>query len=151
VITSVLFSIFAFVTLTIAGVPNPVLMAVLAGVCDGIPLVGATLATIPPVLLALTVSVPTAVVVLVLYVAYQQVENYVVAPRAYKNALQISSLAVLVAVTIGGALLGVVGALLALPVAAAIPAIARVWNEDTTALPEPAVPWPAESEQRGAG
>jgi predicted PurR-regulated permease PerM len=150
-ITSVLFAIFAFVTLSIAGVPEPLLLAVLAGVFDALPLVGATLATIPPVLLALTVSVPTAVVVLVLFVAYQQVENYVIAPWAYKNALQISSLAVLVAVTIGSALLGITGALLALPVAAAIPAIARTWNVDAPALPEPAVPWPAESEPTGSG
>jgi predicted PurR-regulated permease PerM len=124
-ITSVLFSVFTFVTLSIAGVPEPLLLAVLAGVFDAIPLVGATLATIPPVLLALTISVPTAVVVLVLFVAYQQLENYVLAPWAYKNTLQISSLGALVAVTIGSALLGIVGALLALPVAAAIPAVAR--------------------------
>jgi predicted PurR-regulated permease PerM len=145
-ITSVLFSVFTYVTCSIAGVPDPLLLAVLAGVFDAIPLVGATLATIPPVLLALTISVPTAVVVLVLFVAYQQLENYVIAPWAYKNTLQISSLAVLIAVTIGSALLGVVGALLALPVAAAIPAVVRTWNDDTPALPEPVVPWPAESE-----
>jgi predicted PurR-regulated permease PerM len=150
-ITSVLFSVFAFVTLSIAGVPEPLLFAVLAGVFDALPLVGATLATIPPVLMALTISVPTAVVVLVLFVAYQQVENYIIGPWAYKNTLQISSLAVLVAVTIGSALLGIVGALLALPIAAAIPAIVRTWNEDAPALPEPAVPWPAEPEPTANG
>ncbi len=136
-ITSVLFSVFTFVTLSIAGVPEPLLLAVLAGVLDAIPLVGATLATIPPVLLALTISVPTAVVVLVLFVAYQQLENYVIGPWAYKNTLQISSLGVLVAVTIGSALLGIVGALLALPVAAAIPAVARTWNDDAMACRNP--------------
>jgi predicted PurR-regulated permease PerM len=145
-ITSVLFSVFAFVTLSVAGAPEPLLLAVLAGVLDAIPLVGATLATVPAVLLTLTVSVPTAVVVLVLFVAYQQVENYVIGPWAFKNTLQISSLAVLIAVTVGSALLGITGALLALPVAAAIPAIARTWREDAPDLPEPAVPWPAESQ-----
>src|SRR5262249_49986631 len=150
-ITSVLFATFAFVTLSIAGGPEPLLLAVLARVFDALPLICATLPTIPPVLLALTVSVPTAVVVLVLFVAYQQLENYVIAPRAYQNTLQISSLAVLIAVTIGSALLGIVGALLALPVAAAIPAIVRTWNDDAPVLPKPAGPWPAESEPDDRG
>jgi predicted PurR-regulated permease PerM len=147
-ITSASFGIFTFVTLSLAGVPQPLLLAVLAALLDAVPLIGATVATVPAVLLGLTVSLPTALVVLVLFLVYQQVENYLIAPRAFRNTLQISSLAVLIAVTVGSALLGIIGALLALPVAAAIPAIARVWGKD---LPgEPPAPWPSPVEPEGA-
>jgi predicted PurR-regulated permease PerM len=129
-ITSLLFGAFTFVVLAVAGVPDPLLLAVLAAFLDAIPMIGATAATIPAVLLSLTVSVPTAVIVLLLYVGYQQVENYVITPRVYGETLQISSLAALLAVLVGAALLGVLGVLLALPVAAALPVVARIWRED---------------------
>jgi predicted PurR-regulated permease PerM len=129
-ITSLLFGVFTFIVLSATGVPEPLFLAVLAALLDAIPLIGATAATIPAVLLALTVSFPTAVLVLVLYVVYQQFENYVIAPRVYGKTLQISSLAVLIAVLVGGTLLGVIGVLLALPIAAALPAVARAWSDD---------------------
>lgn len=135
-ITSLLFGVFTFVVLTVAGVPEPLLLGVVAALLNAVPLAGAVLATIPAVLLALTVSWTTGLIVLGLYVAYQQVENYVIAPRVYGNTLHISSLATLIAILCGGALLGIVGVLLALPVAAALPAILRIWREDP--VPEPA-------------
>jgi predicted PurR-regulated permease PerM len=82
-------------------------------------------------LLALTVSPSAAIIVLVAYVVYQQVENYLIVPRVYQSTLQISSFAVLIAVLIGSAMLGIVGALLALPIAAAIPVIEDIWLEDS--------------------
>ena len=129
-IVSLLFGLFTFVTLVIAGAPQPLLIAFLAALLDAIPLVGATIATVPAVLVALTVSFPTGMVILGLFVVYQQVENYLIAPRVFRGALQIYSLVVLIAVLVGSTLLGIVGALLALPVAAAIPAVARVWHDD---------------------
>jgi len=128
-IVSTLFGLFTFVTASIVGTPEPLLLAVLAAFLDAIPLVGATLATIPVFLLTLTVSLPSALIVLALYVVYQQVENYLIIPRVFRGALQIPSLVILVAVLIGSALFGIVGALLSLPVAAAIPAIFQAWRE----------------------
>jgi len=136
IIVSLLFGLFTFVVLTLAGAPQPLLIACLAALLDAIPLIGATIATIPAVLVALTVSFPTAMVILVLFVAYQQVENYIIAPKVFRGALHISSLVVLIAVLVGSTLLGIVGALLALPVAAAIPAVARVWHDDPS-MPTP--------------
>lgn len=126
-ITSSMFGIFTFVTLTVLGVPQPLFLAVVAAVADAIPIAGVLIATVPAVLLALTVSPTAAVAVLVAYIAYQQIENYVIVPRVYRQTLQISSFAVLVAVLIGGTLLGVVGVLLALPVAAAVPVVEKIW------------------------
>jgi predicted PurR-regulated permease PerM len=108
-------------------VPQALFLALLAAAFDAVPLVGVFIATVPAVLLALTVSVPAAIIVLVAYVVYQQFENYVLAPRVYRGTLQISSFAVLIAVLVGAQLLGIVGALLALPVAAAIPVVEQIW------------------------
>ena len=126
-ITSVAFGVFCFITLSILDVPQPLLLALLAAFADAIPIVGVPIATIPAVLLGLTVSWEVAVIVLVAYLIYQQFENYFLVPRVYQGTLQISSFAVLLSVLVGTTLLGVLGALLALPVAAAIPVITRVW------------------------
>jgi predicted PurR-regulated permease PerM len=82
------------------------------------------------VLLALTVSVPTTLIVSVVYIAYHAVENYLIAPRVYGNRLRLSNLAVLLAFAIGAELFGVIGALLALPVAAMYPCVEDIWLRD---------------------
>ena len=129
-ITSLLFGVIAFATLTLVGVPQPLLLAVLAGLLDAVPIAGILVATVPAVLLALTVSWPAATIVFAVYIAYQQIENYLVVPRIYRGTLKISSFAVLIAVLVGAKLLGIVGVLLALPVAAAVPVVERVWREE---------------------
>jgi predicted PurR-regulated permease PerM len=132
-INSLTFGVFAFVSMWVLGVPEPLLLGVLAAVFDAVPIVGVPVATIPALLLALTVSWQTAVIVLILYVVYQQFENYVLVPRVFGNTLQVSALSILVGVLVGGQLLGVIGIILSLPLTASIPVLERVWNEK---LPE---------------
>lgn len=129
-INSTLFAIFTFVLLTFLDVPSALVLALIAAVGDAIPQVGVFLATIPAVLLALTVSLETALIVLVAYAVYQQIENYVTSPRIFSQTLELRPLVTLIAILIGGKLLGIVGVLLALPVAAAIPAVTAIWLED---------------------
>lgn len=136
-ITSLLFGVFAIVLCLALGVPQAILLAILAFIADAIPIVGALIATVPAVLLALTVSPTVGGIVLVAYVLYQQIENHFIVPRVYNNALQISPFGVLLAVAIGAQLLGVIGALIALPIAAAIPAIERIWRETLPTAPDP--------------
>ena len=131
-INSVLFALFVLVLLTVLGVPSVALLALIAAIGDAIPQVGVVIATIPAVLLALTQSLETALIVLVAYTIYQQIENYVTSPRVFSQTLQLRPLVTLVAVLIGGKLLGIVGVLLALPVAAAIPAVADIWLKNDT-------------------
>jgi len=130
VITSGLFGLFAFIVLSATGVPQPLFLALLAALGDAVPIVGVTAVTIPTVLIAYTVSLQTAIIVLAAYLLYQQLENYLLVPRIYQSTLEISSFAVLLSVLIGSSLLGIVGALLALPIAAAIPALEEIWLED---------------------
>jgi predicted PurR-regulated permease PerM len=134
-ITSAMFGAFTFVVLTLVGVPQALFLSILAAFADAIPIAGVLIATVPAVLLALTESIPAAVIVLIAYVTYQQIENYVIVPRIYRNTLNVSSFAVLFAVLVGGELLGIVGVLLALPVAAAIPTIERIWIEEEGGSP----------------
>ncbi len=132
-INSTLFGLFTFTVLTIFDVPQPLLLALIAAFADAIPIAGVIIATVPATLLALTGpegGITSAVIVFALYMAYQQIENYVIVPRVFGNTLQLSSFAILVAVLIGGQLLGIIGVILALPLAAAIPAIERIWHAD---------------------
>jgi predicted PurR-regulated permease PerM len=102
------------------GLPFPVVLAVITGLLDLIPQVGATIAAVILVAVALTVSTPAAIGMLVIQLVYQQVENYVVYPVVYRKAVALSPFTTIVAVLIAGAILGVVGAILAVPFAAVI-------------------------------
>jgi predicted PurR-regulated permease PerM len=124
---SALFSVFAAVLLSVLRVPAVVPLAILAGLCDVIPVVGVILATVPAVLLALTVSPTTAAIVLACYVGYHVVESYILVPRIYGQRLRLSTLAVLLALLAGTTLQGLIGAVLVLPLVAAYPIIERIW------------------------
>jgi predicted PurR-regulated permease PerM len=124
---SVMFALFAAAVLHLFRVPAAVPLAVLAGLCDVIPVVGVILATVPATLLALTVSPTTAVAVLGLYVGYHVVESYFIVPRVYGTRLRLSTLAVILALLAGVTLQGLIGAVLVLPLVAAYPIIERIW------------------------
>jgi predicted PurR-regulated permease PerM len=103
------------------GLPFPLVLAVITGLLDLIPQVGATIAAVILVAVALTVSTTAAVVMLVIQLVYQQVENYLV----YRRAVELSPFTTIVAVLIAGSILGVVGAILAVPFAAVIKTVLR--------------------------
>jgi predicted PurR-regulated permease PerM len=118
-ITSLCIGVFTFLMLTILGVSNPLAFAVLAALVDVIPIVGAFIATIPPVAAALQDSAGKAALVLAGMVAYQQFEDRILAPRVYGRMLNLPPLIVLIAVLAGAELMGIIGVLLALPLTAA--------------------------------
>lgn len=109
-----------FVLLLVTGVPYPVALALVVAITDLIPLVGATIGAAIVTLIAFFVSVQVGLIAAVFYLIYQQVENYVLYPRIMKRSVDVSPAATVVAVLIGGSLLGVLGALLAIPIAAAL-------------------------------
>jgi len=119
-ITSLSIGVFAFILLQIVGVPAALPLGILAAFADLIPLVGPVLAVAPCVLFALTAGPFQAVIVLVALVIYHQFESHLLLPRVYGQSLRLSPLAVIVALLVGEQLLGIVGALLALPMAAGI-------------------------------
>jgi predicted PurR-regulated permease PerM len=126
-VISVLAGLVTYVTLRIIGVPFALPLAILFGFFDLIPLVGATLGgIIVGIVVAFAADFPIGVIVWVaVLIVYQQIENNLVQPFVYGKAVQLHPLIVIVAILIGAALLGVLGALLAIPTAAAIQAVAR--------------------------
>lgn len=118
-------AITSYAFLLAVGMPYALALAVFVGLFDLIPLVGATIAAVIVALIGFTESVTVGVICIVFYVAYQQFENYVVYPRVMSKAVDVPAPVTVVAVLLGGALLGIVGALLAIPTAAAILLVVR--------------------------
>ncbi|MER6987600.1 AI-2E family transporter [Saccharopolyspora hirsuta] len=102
-----------------AGVPYPALLALVVALLDTIPQIGATLASTAGTLVALSQSLTLAVVTLLFFIVYQAIENYLLAPRIFARTVELTPLGAFVAILVGGALAGVLGAMLALPVTAA--------------------------------
>jgi len=123
--TALIAGSLAFVFLAITGVPFPVALALWVTIAALIPLVGATIGAIPAVVVAFFDSLALGLLTLGYFIVYQQVENYLIAPRIMTRAVDVSPAAVLLAALIGGSLLGFVGALMAIPTAAAIKIIVQ--------------------------
>jgi predicted PurR-regulated permease PerM len=122
IIISIVAGISSYLAFRLLEVPFAVPLAFLVAVFDLIPMIGATLGAVVGVTVALFTSPlwPTTVLVAAFFVAYQQVENYLIAPRVLRTTVDIGASAVLLAGLIGATLLGLVGALMAIPVAAAL-------------------------------
>ena len=118
IITSVLMSLFAYVLLRACSVKNPLPLAVFAGITDVLPLIGGVLGAVPLVAAAVPRGTVIVMVVVVAFVAYQELENRIIIPRVYGHVLRLPAWAITVALLIGAKLMGIVGALLSLPVAA---------------------------------
>jgi predicted PurR-regulated permease PerM len=114
---SVICGVTTFVVLLILGMPYAAPLALLVAVLDLIPLVGATLGGALLVIVGLFVEPWKAVVLLVFVLVYQQVESNLLQPLVYSQAVQLNGLVILIALLVGGQLLGIPGALLAIPVA----------------------------------
>ena len=110
----------SFVVLLLLGMPYPLPLALVVAFTDLIPVIGATVGAAVVTLVAFLVSVTTGVEVAVFYLVYQQFENFLLYPRVMKRSVDVSPATTVVAILVGGGLLGILGALLAIPIAAAI-------------------------------
>ncbi|MDQ6650314.1 MAG: AI-2E family transporter [Actinomycetota bacterium] len=102
------------------GIPFALALGLFVAIADLIPVVGSTLAGIVVALVALSVSLPVAVATVVFFIVYRLFEDYLLSPRVMRRTVDVSPITTIVALLMGGALLGIVGALLAIPVAAAV-------------------------------
>ena len=114
----------------LVGVPYAVALGLVVAILDLIPLAGATLAAIVVVLVAIAAKGVTAAIILgVFFVVYQQVENHLLQPIVYGRTVQLSPLAVLIAVLVGAEVAGILGALGAIPIAGAIQVLIVDWQQ----------------------
>ena len=120
VLISVIAGVATFVWLVVFSVPYALLLGVFVAVLDLVPLIGSTIAGIAVAAVALTVSVPVCVATIVFFVAFRLGEDYLLVPKIIGRSVEVPALSTLIAVLIGGALLGLVGALIAIPFAAAV-------------------------------
>ena len=125
ILISVIAGVLTWAFLSIAGMKYALALALMVALTDLIPLVGATIGAALVTLVALFQSLPLALACAVFFVIYQQVENYFIYPKVMKRSVNVAPAVTVVAALFGGALLGVIGALLAIPVAAAIALIIR--------------------------
>lgn len=135
----------AFIVLSILGAPSPLVLAAIVAAFDVVPMVGSTIAGVLVGIVTLFTGFPVDTIIWFLFVlGYQQFENYIVQPQIQRRAVQLEPFIVLVAVIFGGTLMGVLGAILAIPVAATIQIIiqerASYMREIATDSPESATP-----------
>jgi predicted PurR-regulated permease PerM len=146
VIISLVAGAATFLALTLLGASFALPLAVIVAITDLIPMIGATLGAVVCVLVTLVSDDlwPTAVLVAIFFILYQQIENYLIAPRVLRNAVDLSTLAVLLAGLLGAAVLGLIGALVAIPIAAVIKVLTMPVLDEMEAAasdpPDPVVP-----------
>jgi predicted PurR-regulated permease PerM len=127
---SVIAGTLTTVTLLALNVPYAIALGVIVAILDLIPLAGATMAGIIIGTVAFLHSVTAGIVVVVFFVVYQQIENHFLQPVIYSRTVQLSPLAVLIAILVGAELAGILGALGAIPVAGAIQVILLDWQRE---------------------
>ncbi len=122
---SVIAGVLTYIWLLVFGVPYALLLAILVALLDLVPVVGSTLAGVIVAAVALTVSLPVCLLTIGFFLLYRLLEDYLLVPRIIGKAVHVPALVTVVAVIVGGALLGIIGALVAIPAAAALLLIFR--------------------------
>jgi predicted PurR-regulated permease PerM len=149
---SVICGLLTFTVLVVLGVPFAGLLALFVAIVDLIPLVGATLGAVVATLTAFVHSVPAGIITIVFFIVYQQVENHLLQPLVFSRTVKLNPLTVIVAILLAAELAGVLGALLAIPIASMIQVILRdLWTgrrgrptpqptgiDDSKPVPDPA-------------
>jgi len=127
-IISVICGLGSWIVLTILGVPYSGALAVIVALLDLVPLVGAALGSVIVGLVTLFVDFPTASIVWTIWaITYQQIENHLLQPQIYKRTVNVHPLLVIISILFGATLLGVLGALVAIPVVAIIQVLVQNW------------------------
>lgn len=124
-ITSVAIFAFVFGLLSIYNVENALALALFAGLTDIIPFVGGYIASAPAIIAVIPFGSTSIILVTILMIAYQEFESRILVPRVYGRVLRLSPAIVIIALLIGGTLMGILGALIALPIAAGVQMVVR--------------------------
>jgi predicted PurR-regulated permease PerM len=123
--------ILSGMALWIIGVPYALVLGVFAGLTELIPNIGPIIGAIPAIIIAYTLSPVKALIVAIVYLAVQQLENHVLVPNIMRKAVGINPAIIIIAVLVGAELAGTIGIILAVPTAAVLSIVLRVWKEQT--------------------
>jgi predicted PurR-regulated permease PerM len=127
VLASLITGVVTYFVLVSLSIPAALVLALVSGVFNLVPVIGFIVSAVLAAALAVTVSVNTLALVVAFYVIFNILENYLITPKLFGHELDLSDLAVLIAVIVGSELGGVIGAILALPIAAIYPCVERIW------------------------
>lgn len=133
IIVSLAIFIFTYIGLSILGVKYALVLALIAGILEVVPYIGPTLSAVPALFVALLQSPPLAVGVLILYILVQKSENYILLPKVMEKTVGVSPLVVVLSLLIGFKLAGVVGLLLAVPLAGALVSVIEEFRGEAKA------------------
>ena len=141
-ITSALAGCVTLLLLMAVGVPDPAALAVLTAAADAVPIIGLLIALAPCALVALALSPAKALLVIVVTLVYHQIEANFICPKVYGNTMGLSLSTILISLMLGYQLLGIVGMVVALPIAAGLPGVVALlmeWHdeEQPTTIPLP--------------
>lgn len=134
VILSLIIGVLSYIGLIILNIPYALPLAVLAGVLEAVPVIGPIISSIPAILIALTISPILALITASIYFVIQQAENNLIVPQVMKRAVGLNPLVVILTIAVGSKLLGISGALLAVPIAAVIQIVVAEIIEERRAL-----------------
>jgi predicted PurR-regulated permease PerM len=135
---SVICGLLTYAVLKVLGVPFAALISLFVGIADLIPLVGATLGAVVAALAGFVHSVPAGIAVIVFFVLYQQLENHLLQPLILSRTVDLNPLTVLVAILVAVELAGILGALLAIPIAGMAQVVLRDLWDNRRGRPKPA-------------
>lgn len=128
VILMVIVGLCSYIGLLLLGVPNAPALALIAGITEAIPLVGPLIGAVPAVIIGFTVSPVTGVFVAVLYGVIQGLENNVLVPKVMSSNVGLNPLVIIIAIVAGSTLNGIIGAVMAIPLAGALQVLAQhIW------------------------
>jgi predicted PurR-regulated permease PerM len=131
-LTSLICTITTYIALLILGIPYSIPLAMWAGFTDLIPQIGAFIGALPAVIIAFYISPLIGIIMIIYFLVYQQVENFLITPNVMQKAVDLSPSSVLIATLIGGDLAGIVGVLLALPITAVLKVfVTDIWYPNT--------------------
>jgi predicted PurR-regulated permease PerM len=125
ILISIILTIVITLVMILLGIPYAIPLGIFAGIMDLLPIAGSIIGAVPAILIAFSLSPVKGIALLVVHLLYQQLENSVISPMVYKKTLSISSVLSFLSVIIGASLFGIVGAFVALPVAASIPVLIK--------------------------
>jgi predicted PurR-regulated permease PerM len=128
ILLAIIVGVIDLVGLIIIGVPYALTLAVVSGVLEIVPTLGPIIAGLAAAIVALTVSPWKALIVIVFYIAVQQLENNVIVPKVMQKALGLSPVIIIVAILIGAKLMGIIGAVIAVPLAASLTVVLSEWS-----------------------
>lgn len=126
---------FFFLKLPFVNMPYAIILALIVAIFDLIPLVGATIGAVVVSLVGLFVDPPTGIILIVFFLIYQQIENNVLQPLVYGRSVRLHPLVIFLAVLAGGELIGILGALLAIPIAEIMRILLVDWFDRHAAAP----------------